>query len=88
MQGHGLLYSIIIGFFAGLLARALYPGPQKAGFIITMLLGIAGSWLANVAGRHFGFYQDNVAGLFGAMIGAIFVLAIYGLIRKELGTSR
>jgi uncharacterized membrane protein YeaQ/YmgE (transglycosylase-associated protein family) len=83
MEGHGILYSIIIGFFAGLIARALYPGDQKAGFIMTTLLGIAGSWVANTAGEALGFYQGEVAGLIGSVVGAFFVLAIYLIILKQ-----
>ncbi len=83
MEGHGIFYSIMIGFFAGLLARAIYPGEQKAGLIMTTVLGIAGSWVANVAGSAFGLYQGEVAGLIGSVVGAIIVLGVYLFIHKQ-----
>ena len=84
MDGHGIIYSIIVGFLAGLLARAIMPGDQKAGFIITVLLGIVGSWVANFLGSALGWYAPGSAtGLFGSVIGAVIILAVFGFIRKS-----
>ena len=80
-----LIWAIIVGFIAGLIARALHPGDDKAGFIITTLLGIGGSLLATFAGRLLGLYFANeAAGFIVSVIGAIVVLVIYNLVRKKV----
>lgn len=80
-----LIWAIIVGFIAGLIARALHPGDDKAGFIITTLLGIGGSLLATFAGRLLGLYSANeAAGFIVSVIGAIVVLVIYNLVRKKV----
>lgn len=56
-----LIVAIVVGFIAGLIARALHPGDNKAGFLLTTLLGIAGSLLATYGGRMLGLYANNVA---------------------------
>lgn len=79
-----LIVAIVIGFIAGLIARAIHPGEDKAGFLITTLLGIAGSLLATFAGRLFGLYEANsTAGFIASIIGAIIILFIYNLISKR-----
>lgn len=88
MDGHGIIYSIIIGFFAGLLARAIYPGKQKIGFIVTIVLGIVGSWVANFIGNALGWYHNgDVAGLIGSVFGAVIVLAVYLFVHKQMTKS-
>ena len=73
---------IVIGFIAGLLARALKPGNDKMGLIMTTLLGIAGSLGATFLGRAMGWYQPGeMAGFLAALVGAIVLLVIYGLVR-------
>ena len=85
MDGHGIIYTIIIGFVAGLLARAIYPGEQKLGIILTIILGIVGAWVANLIGGALGWYHSgDVAGLIGSVIGAIIVLAIYIFVHKQI----
>lgn len=80
-----LIWAIIVGFIAGLIARALHPGDDKAGFIITTLLGIGGSLLATYAGRLLGWYSANeAAGFIVSVIGAVIVLAFYNLVRKKV----
>ena len=80
-----LIWAIIVGFIAGLIARALHPGDDKAGFIITTLLGIGGSLLATYGGRMLGWYSANeAAGFIVSVIGAVIVLAIYNLVRKKV----
>lgn len=79
-----LLWTIIIGFIAGLIARAVHPGDDKAGFIVTTLLGIIGALVATYAGRFMGLYQEHESGGFiAAVIGAVIVLIIYNFIRKR-----
>ena len=80
----GIIGMIIIGFIAGLLARAIMPGEQKLGFIITTLLGIVGSVVAGFLGGALGLYQPGEgAGFIGSIVGAIIVLFIYGMVAKK-----
>lgn len=74
-----ILWTIIIGFVAGIIARLLSPGPNNpAGFILTTLLGIAGAFLATWIGQAIGWYRpDQAAGLIGATVGALLVLFIW-----------
>lgn len=62
-----LIVAIVIGFIAGLIARALHPGNDKAGFVMTTVLGIAGSLLATYGGRLLGLYGENSAAGFIAL---------------------
>jgi uncharacterized membrane protein YeaQ/YmgE (transglycosylase-associated protein family) len=75
----GILWIVIIGFVAGLIARFLSPGPNNpSGFILTTLLGIAGAFLATWIGQAIGHYgPDQGAGLITSVIGAIVVLFIW-----------
>lgn len=75
----GILWIILIGFVAGLIARLLMPGPNKpTGFILTTVLGIAGAFLATFVGQAIGWYRlDQGAGFIGAAVGAIAVLFIW-----------
>lgn len=79
-----LIGAIIIGFFAGLIARALHPGNDKAGFIVTTVLGIVGSLLATYLGRALGWYADGqAAGFIMSVVGAVVVLFIYNLVTRK-----
>lgn len=79
-----LIVTIFIGFFAGLIARALYPGEDKAGFIVTTLLGIFGSVVATYAGRFLKLYNgESSAGFVASVIGAILILVAYNFFTKE-----
>ena len=74
----GIIWSIIIGFIAGLVAKFLMPGRDPGGFIITTLLGIVGALVATFLGRAVGWYgPDEGAQFIGAVVGAVIVLAIY-----------
>ncbi|HET7910788.1 MAG TPA: GlsB/YeaQ/YmgE family stress response membrane protein [Pseudolabrys sp.] len=75
----GILWIILIGFVAGMIARFLAPGPNNpSGFILTVVLGIAGSFLATFIGQAVGWYRaDQGAGFIGATVGAILVLFIW-----------
>lgn len=78
----------IIGFVAGLIARALHPGDDKLGIIMTALLGIAGSFLANFVGQAIGWYGPGEgAGFIASVIGAIVLLLIYSIVKKRRGSS-
>ena len=74
-----ILWVIIIGFVAGIIARLLAPGPNNpAGFILTTLLGIAGAFLATFIGQAVGWYRpDQGAGLIGAVVSALIVLFVW-----------
>jgi uncharacterized membrane protein YeaQ/YmgE (transglycosylase-associated protein family) len=74
-----MLYVLIVGFVAGLLARLLSPGPNNpSGFILTTVLGIVGAFLATFIGQAIGHYgPDQGAGIITATIGALVVLFIW-----------
>ncbi len=75
----GILWIIIVGFVAGIVARLLAPGPNKpTGFVLTTVLGIAGAFLATFVGQAIGWYRaDQGAGFIGAIVGAVIVLFIW-----------
>ncbi len=78
--------AIVIGLLAGLVARFLMPGRDRAGIIVTILLGVAGSFVATYLGQALGWYRpDEAAGFIGAVVGAIIVLIVY---RMTTGRSR
>jgi uncharacterized membrane protein YeaQ/YmgE (transglycosylase-associated protein family) len=74
----GILWIVVIGFVAGIIARLLSPGPNKpAGFILTTVLGIVGAFVATIIGQAVGWYRpDQGAGFIAATVGAIVVLLI------------
>ena len=74
----GIILTIIIGFFVGLFARAIVPGRNISGFIMTTLLGIAGALVGKFLGQGLGLYTgDQSAGFFMSLIGAMILLFIY-----------
>lgn len=77
-----IIGTIIVGFIVGLIARAIKPGDDRMGIIMTTLLGIAGAFVARYVGQAMGWYGPNdTAGWIASIIGAIVLLVIYGLIR-------
>ena len=79
-----IIWTILIGFVVGLLAKMLTPGRDPSGFIITVLIGIAGSLVATYGGQAMGLYlPGEPAGFFGSLIGAILLLVVYGVIRRK-----
>jgi uncharacterized membrane protein YeaQ/YmgE (transglycosylase-associated protein family) len=76
----GLLWTILIGFIAGVIAKLVHTGPNEpSGFILTTLLGIAGAFVATYLGHAVGWYQAGEgAGLIGAVVGALIVLMVWG----------
>jgi uncharacterized membrane protein YeaQ/YmgE (transglycosylase-associated protein family) len=82
-----ILWTIIIGFIVGLLAKAIMPGRDPGGFIVTTLLGIAGALLAKFLGQSFGWYHEGQsAGFIASVVGAIILLALYRLLRRPSPT--
>ena len=79
-----IIIMIIVGFVVGLIARAIMPGEQKLGIILTVILGIVGSLVAGYLGAAVGLYAPGEgAGWIGSIVGAIIVLFVYGLIAKK-----
>lgn len=79
-----IVWMIVIGFIAGLLARALKPGNDSMGIIMTSLLGIAGSLVAGFLGTALGWYKDGeVASFIASVIGAILILFVYSMLKKK-----
>ena len=78
----GILWTIIIGFVAGVIAKFLMPGNNEpSGFVLTAVLGIVGAFVASFLGQMLGWYQPGEgAGLMGAVVGAIIVLFIYHMV--------
>ena len=72
----------IVGLIVGALAKLIMPGKDGGGIIITMLLGVAGSFLATFVGRAMGFYEAGQAGFFMSLIGALVLLMVYRLFRR------
>ena len=82
-----IIWTIIIGFLAGVIARFFHPGNkwEPSGFIMTTLLGIAGAFAATYLGQAVGWYQPGEeAGFIGAVVGAIIILVIWGFIAPRL----
>ena len=75
-----ILWTIIIGFVVGIIAKFIMPGPNEpSGFIMTTILGIVGAFVATFLGQAIGWYgPDQSAGFIASIVGAIIVLAIYG----------
>lgn len=80
------VWMAIIGFIVGLVARALLPGDQKIGMIMTAVLGIAGFFIANYGGQALGWYKvGEGAGFIASVVGAIVLLVVYGMVTKASG---
>jgi uncharacterized membrane protein YeaQ/YmgE (transglycosylase-associated protein family) len=82
-----ILWTIIIGFVAGVIAKLLHPGNkyEPSGFIVTTVLGIVGAFVATYLGQAVGWYQaGESAGFIGAIVGAIIVLIVWGMITPRL----
>jgi uncharacterized membrane protein YeaQ/YmgE (transglycosylase-associated protein family) len=81
----GILWTVIIGFLAGVIAKFLHPGPNEpTGFIVTTLLGIGGAFVATYLGQAIAWYRPGEgAGLIGAVVGAIIVLVVWGMFARR-----
>ncbi len=84
-----ILWTILIGFIAGVIAKFLMPGKNEpSGFVLTTILGIVGAFFATYLGQAIGWYRaDQGAGLIGAVVGAVIVLAIWGVIANRRGST-
>jgi len=81
LKDYGILGWIIIGLIAGLIAKAIMPGRDPGGIIVTILLGIAGAVLAGFLGQAIGWYEAGEgAGFIAAIVGALILLAIYRVV--------
>ena len=80
----GIFWTIVLGFVIGVLAKLLHPGKENMGFIATVILGVAGSFLAGIIGQALGWYQAGEgAGFIASVVVAIVLLAIYGRVRDK-----
>jgi uncharacterized membrane protein YeaQ/YmgE (transglycosylase-associated protein family) len=81
----GIIWTILIGFVAGVIAKFITPGRNEpAGFILTTILGIVGALVATYLGQAIGWYSANEgAGLIGSVVGAVIVLLIWGAIQRR-----
>jgi uncharacterized membrane protein YeaQ/YmgE (transglycosylase-associated protein family) len=78
-----ILWTIIIGFIAGVIAKLIVPGPDRGGFVITALLGIAGAFIAKYIGVAMGYYRpEDSTGFIASVVGAVLLLAVYHLVRR------
>jgi uncharacterized membrane protein YeaQ/YmgE (transglycosylase-associated protein family) len=79
-----ILWTLLIGLVTGAVAKILMPGKDPGGFIITILLGIAGSFLATYLGRALGWYAEGApAGFIMSVIGAVILLLLYRLVARK-----
>lgn len=81
----GIIWTILIGLVAGIIAKFIMPGDNEpSGFILTALLGIVGAFVATFLGQALGWYGPNEgAGLIGAVVGAVIILAVWGMISRR-----
>jgi uncharacterized membrane protein YeaQ/YmgE (transglycosylase-associated protein family) len=86
----GIIWTIIIGFVAGVIAKLVTPGSNEpSGFILTTILGIVGAFVATWLGQALGWYTPGEgAGLIGAVVGAIIVLVIWGAVMQQRTPDR
>ncbi|TWA99716.1 GlsB/YeaQ/YmgE family stress response membrane protein [Bradyrhizobium stylosanthis] len=85
----GILWTIIIGFVVGLIAKFIMPGDNEPrGFILTTVLGIVGAFVATWLGQAVGWYRfGEGAGFIGSVVGAIILLFLYGLVVGRQGRA-
>ena len=80
-----ILWAILIGFLAGVIAKFLMPGPNEpSGFILTTILGIVGALVATFLGQAVGWYSEGEgAGLIGSVVGAVILLLVWGVVSRR-----
>ena len=83
-----IIWMLIIGLIAGAIAKLIMPGKDPGGFIVTILLGVAGAFVGGFLFRALGIGGEGPAGLIGAVIGALILLLLYRLFTKNRGTTR
>jgi uncharacterized membrane protein YeaQ/YmgE (transglycosylase-associated protein family) len=81
-----IIGTIIVGLIVGFIARAIKPGDDKLGWIMTAVLGVAGSFVASFAGTALGWYKPGApAGWIASVVGAVILLFIYSMVAKKSG---
>ena len=84
----GLIWTIIVGFVVGVVAKFVHPGRDNMGFVMTTLLGVAGAFVATFLGQAIGWYEAGQgAGFIGGVIGAILILIVYGHLASRKSTA-
>ena len=83
----GIIWMIIVGLVVGALAKLIMPGKDPGGFIVTILLGIAGSFIGTFAGKLLGFGENYSAGFIMSILGAILLLGLYRLFTNKKATT-
>jgi uncharacterized membrane protein YeaQ/YmgE (transglycosylase-associated protein family) len=79
-----IIWTIVVGFIVGVVAKFIHPGKESMGLVMTTILGIGGSVFATFIGQALGLYQaGSTVGFIGAVIGAIILLVIYGALRSR-----
>jgi uncharacterized membrane protein YeaQ/YmgE (transglycosylase-associated protein family) len=79
-----IVWTIVLGFVVGVVAKFLHPGRESMGFIMTTVLGVVGSLVAGYAGQALGLYRAGQgAGFIGSVVGAVAILFVYGLIKRK-----
>lgn len=79
-----ILGTLFVGLIVGFIARAVKPGDDKLGWIMTALLGVGGSFLASYLGAALGWYrQGDAAGFLASVVGAVILLVIYGFVKSK-----
>ena len=80
----GLIYTLLVGLVVGAIAKLLMPGKDPGGWIITIVLGIAGAWVGSFLGRTLGLYAEGqAAGWIASVVGAMILLFAYRLITRN-----
>jgi len=80
----GIVWTILVGFVIGVVAKLLHPGKENMGFFATILLGVLGSFLAGILGQAMGWYQAGQgAGFIVSVVVAIILLVVYGRLRDK-----
>jgi uncharacterized membrane protein YeaQ/YmgE (transglycosylase-associated protein family) len=79
-----IVWTILLGLAAGIIAKFIFPGKENMGAIVTALLGIAGSFVASYGGQWLKIYQPGqAAGFIGSIVGALIILFVYSLFKKK-----
>jgi uncharacterized membrane protein YeaQ/YmgE (transglycosylase-associated protein family) len=77
-----IVWTIIVGFAVGIIAKFIYPGRERMGWIMTIILGVAGSFVATYLGQWLHIYRPGeTAGFLGAIVGALILLFVYNLVK-------
>lgn len=80
----GFISAILIGLIIGIIAKFLMPGKDPGGWVVTILIGLVGSFIGTYLGQMLGWYRDGEpAGFIGSVVGAMILLALYRLVAKR-----